>query len=123
MKSWWMVAVGGASGSLLRYLISGLFSTLSDRIPCGTLIVNVTGSFMIGLLTASGILGRPIDPRLRLLFITGFLGAFTTFSTLSHETFQLIADGRPVAAGINAGFNLLLGLGAVWAGIYAGRFF
>lgn len=121
MESWWAVAVGGAVGSLARYFINGLVSGLTKRIPCGTLLVNVTGCFLIGLLMAWGVPGRPLDSRLRLLLITGFLGAFTTFSAFGHETFRLIADGRPGLAGLNAGLNLLLGLGAVWVGISAGR--
>ncbi|WP_051272131.1 fluoride efflux transporter CrcB [Shimazuella kribbensis] len=80
----WVIALGGALGALCRFLISRLFQNSSGRFPFGTFIVNIAGTFVLGLIT-----GYPTS-RVWLLFLgTGFCGAFTTFSTLHWEMIQL----------------------------------
>lgn len=78
------VAIGGAVGAVCRYLISNYFKRSADRFPVGTFIINMSGTFLLGLL-----LGGKVGPIWTLLFGTGFCGAFTTFSTLQWELFQL----------------------------------
>jgi CrcB protein len=110
-----LVALGGAIGSSFRYL-SGLASArlLGTGFPWGTIFVNITGSFLIGLL--SEIIARRFggSPELRLFLITGILGGYTTFSAFSLDTISLIEQGQIVTAGVYVGASLLLsGLGVV----------
>jgi len=113
-----LIGLGGFCGAILRYLVSGWVQSASGRIdfPYGTLAVNVLGCLAIGLLsqlaTARGLFG----PDTRALMFIGVLGAFTTFSTFSNETLNLIIEGNPLGALTNVGLQVLLCLGAVWAG-------
>ncbi len=108
------IALGGSLGAVGRYGI-GEWATrrLSDQLPWGTLIVNVLGSVLLGLLlglAAQGVVERPTRAALG----TGFLGAFTTFSTFSNETVLLVQEGKVAGALANVTLNLVVGLlGAV----------
>lgn len=89
-----MVALGGAAGSVARYLVSvGALALLGPAFPWGTLAVNILGSAAIGVAAASGLEGQA-----RLLLVTGFLGGFTTFSAFSLETGALFERSAPLAA-------------------------
>lgn len=116
-----VIALGGSIGALARYGLSGWVGRFSDRLPIGTLVVNVVGSFFIGLILTYSLCSHEIDPHWRALIVTGFLGAFTTFSALSYETFALLADGSLGLAALNAVMNLSLGMVAVWLGSMTGR--
>lgn len=116
-----VIALGGSIGALARYGLSGWVSRLSGRLPYGTLVVNVVGSFFIGLILTYSLYSHEIDPHWRVLLVTGFLGAFTTFSALSYETFTLLAGGSPGLAALNVAMNLSLGMAAVWLGSMAGK--
>lgn len=116
-----VIALGGSMGALARYGLSEWVGRLSDRLPYGTLVVNVIGSFFIGLILAYSLYSREINPYWRVLIVTGFLGAFTTFSALSYETFKLLADGSLGLAALNMAMNLSLGMAAVWLGSIAGK--
>lgn len=116
-----IVAAGGSIGALARYGVSGWLNRFSDRIPYGTLAVNVAGSFLIGLILTYSLHSREMNPHWRMLLTTGFLGAFTTFSTFSYETLELLVDGSMGLAGLNAALNLVLGMMAVWMGSVVGR--
>ncbi len=110
------VAVGGALGSVARYLaVNGLAAWLGRAFPYGTLAVNVAGSFLMGLalslLVQRGLLGEPW----RAALMAGLLGGFTTFSAFSGETLVL-AQQRPAAALLNVALHLALCLSAVWVG-------
>ncbi len=110
------VALGGALGSVARYLaVNGLATWLGRAFPYGTLTVNVVGSFLMGLalalLVQRGLLGEPWRAGL----MVGVLGGFTTFSAFAGETL-LLAQQRPAAALLNIGLHLALCLLAVWAG-------
>ncbi|MDP3840813.1 MAG: CrcB family protein [Methylococcales bacterium] len=87
-----VVALGGACGAITRFLVSsGIYQWLGRDFPYGTLVVNVIGSFLMGLLTEGLILHRiSIGMEYRAAILIGFIGAFTTFSTFSLETFYLL---------------------------------
>jgi CrcB protein len=109
------VIAGGAVGSLLRY-VTGLFvqSRYSGAFPLGTFIVNITGSFLIGLAMSHLPAGSPLRP----LLVTGFLGGFTTFSALQWESFAAVQAGLPAIALLNVVGSVIAGYAACWAGAW-----
>ena len=120
--SWLWVGIGGALGSVARYAVSlGAARWLGAAFPWGTLIVNVAGSFAIGLLAALVTAdGRPtLGTDARAFVMIGILGGFTTFSSFSLETLNLARAGAVSAAAANAGLSLVLSLAAVWLGFAA----
>ena len=115
-----MIGVAGALGALARYLL-GRFVTekYGSQIPYGTLIINVSGALVIGLLFA--LAGRQlISLGLQAILATGFLGGYTTFSTMNWENFQLAREGKMRISMLYLRGSLLLGLGAAAAGIFLG---
>ena len=113
------VAIGGALGSMARYGMSGFIAALTGgTFPYGTLVVNVTGAILIGFLaTLSGPDSRYFIPVSgRLFMMTGICGGYTTFSTFSLETANLMRDGQWTAALANAGCSVVLCLAAIWVG-------
>lgn len=117
-----LIALGGALGAISRYLSSkGIHQLLGTDFPYGTLVVNVLGSFIVGLLMIVFIERFNINPLWRGFFIVGFLGAFTTFSSFSYETLSLFESGLLVSAGLNVLLNVILCLAAVFAGVMLGR--
>ncbi len=127
--SFLLVGAGGLLGAMLRYQV-GLWIAAGNRfseylpagLPLATLLVNVAGSFVIGAifgLFSASPGGMPPDP-LRLLFVTGFLGAFTTFSAFSIETLQLVQQGNVWLALLNVMLNMALCLLAVVIGFILG---
>jgi CrcB protein len=115
------VAVGGGAGAVCRYLVSVWVAEQGLRVfPWGTFAVNIAGSFLLGFLyELSRILVVP--PEVRMVLAVGFLGAFTTFSTFSLETVNLLRDGEIRIAAANIGISVFLGLAAVAFGFYAVR--
>lgn len=112
-----LIAAGGAAGAVLRYLVAGWGQSLTaGSFPLGTLLVNVAGCFLIGLLGA--MFAGPIVVReeYRLAVLIGLLGGFTTYSTFGWETFSLLNDGQRWAAIVNVVLSTGLGLAAVWIG-------
>lgn len=113
-----LVASGGAVGAVARYLASLLCSELlGDRFPWGTFTVNVLGCFLLGWLAQTAASSTAISDAMKLTLGTGFLGAFTTFSTFGVQTIQLWNRTPSVAIG-NVLANLVLGLLAAAFGIY-----
>jgi CrcB protein len=111
-----LVALGGAVGSVGRYWTGILFAgALGLDFPLGTLVINVVGSFIIGLadVTAGG-------SAMRSLIIVGFCGGYTTFSSFSLQTLELIRAGHPVAASLNVLLSVAICLAATIAGAAAG---
>lgn len=102
------VALGAAVGAPTRYLVD---RWLGGRFPWGTLLVNVAGSFLLGLLAA-----LPADPRLAALLGTGFCGALTTYSTFGHETLRLARAGTRGRALVYVAASVTLGVAAASAG-------
>ena len=119
MKAVLLVGLGGFVGSVGRYLVGVLVSPTAAGIPAPTLLVNVVGSLLIGLLAGIGQarVGRDVWH----LAVIGGLGGFTTFSAFSGETTALLQAGRGSAALLNVGAQVGLGLLAAWAGCVAGQ--
>ena len=116
------VALGGALGSVARYACSGAaVRWLGAGFPYGTLFVNVSGSFAIGMLAALVASdGRPLlSPDARAFVLVGVLGGFTTFSSFSLETLNLVRSGALGAAGANVALSVLLCLCGAWLGFAA----
>lgn len=113
-----LVGIGGAVGSVLRFLVSGWVQSASGSVsfPFGTLAVNVTGCFVIGILSYLADVRGVLTPEMRALLMIGVLGGFTTFSTFGNETMALVRDGEMGYAFANIALSLVLGLGAVYVG-------
>ncbi|WP_298543883.1 fluoride efflux transporter CrcB [uncultured Porphyromonas sp.] len=113
-----LVALGGAIGSAMRYLTAILLARhYTGSIPLATLVVNVLGCFLIGLLI--GLCSE--TTYLRLLFITGFCGGFTTFSTFTAESYVMFREGAYGLALLYIAGSVLIGLLALWVGLYVSR--
>jgi len=112
------VGIGGFTGSILRYVISGAIQQLtqSTSFSYGTLAVNVLGCLIIGILSQLAESYGLLTAETRALLITGVLGGFTTFSTFSNETMNLFRDSETLLGLLNIGAHIFLGLGAVWMG-------
>ncbi|MFQ5570714.1 MAG: fluoride efflux transporter CrcB [Rhodothermales bacterium] len=117
-----LIAAGGAVGAVLRYVVSGLTYRLFDEtFPWGTLAVNLLGSFVIGLVWA--VLERVVlSPKLTTFLFIGVLGAFTTFSTYSLESFHLLRDGEVRLGLVNILASNVLGLALVYVGFVCARY-
>ena len=117
------VAMGGACGAILRFLVSnGVYHWLGRGFPYGTLAVNIIGSFLIGLMTEALILQRvAISAEYRAAILVGVFGSFTTFSTFSLETLYLLEQGSIAKAGMNVLISITACLTAVWLGLLLGR--
>jgi fluoride exporter len=120
-----LVAVGGSVGAVARYLISdAVKSSWPAYGATGTLIVNVAGSLLIGLLLGTASEPKTLAESTRLLLVTGLLGRLTTFSSLAHETVRLSAReaGGSLTLGLShLSANVILGLAAVWLGAWLRR--
>ena len=116
------IGVAGAAGGLARYAVDGWISERSvGGFPWGTFVVNVTGALLLGFLFTVLTERFRVSPWLRSTLTIGFLGAYTTFSTFTLETFRLMEDGAYVLATANAVGSLTAGLLAVYAGVVLGR--
>jgi CrcB protein len=119
MLSYLWIGLGGAIGSLCRFWLSGLVAQrVGETFPWGTLVINISGSFAIGLFTAlTDVDGRlMVSPGCRQFFIIGVCGGYTTFSSFSVQTLSLMNDGDWLKAGANAVLSVGLCLAAVWVG-------
>jgi CrcB protein len=114
------VSLGAAVGAPGRYLIDRAISSRHDSVmPWGTMLVNVVGSFVLGLLTGLSS-ARAVPDPVMLALGTGLCGALTTYSTFSYETLRLFEDGARLFALLNAAVSLLAGLGSAVAGYAVG---
>ncbi|AAM02424.1 fluoride efflux transporter CrcB [Methanopyrus kandleri] len=111
------VAIGGALGAVCRYLLSGLVPQVRG-FPMGTVLVNVLGSFVLGFLTWSTMLGLRLSPEVRALATVGFCGGLTTLSTMAYETVELL-KASPVLSILYLTANVVLGIAAVLGGMAA----
>ena len=116
------IAVGGALGSVLRFLASTwTYGRFGSDFPYGTLAVNVLGSLLMGLLYTLLVERSALDPIWRAGLVVGVLGGFTTFSAFSMETVNLIAGGELPKALVNILASVCLCLTATWIGVVSGR--
>lgn len=113
-----IVGAGGFLGAVFRYLLSGAVQswTRSIEFPYGTLAVNLAGCLLIGMLSRLDEIRNVLSAEARLLLFVGILGAFTTFSTFSNETVNLINDRRFYFAFLNVGIHIMCGIAAVLLG-------
>lgn len=121
MKQIIAIAAGGAVGSVLRYLISRI--PFLSTFPWSTLLVNMAGSFLLGLFFALAGSRVVVSQETHAFASIGLLGGFTTFSTFSHQTLTLWQAERFAFAGLNVTLNVTLGLFAAWLGWRLGRMF
>ncbi|HEV2521938.1 MAG TPA: fluoride efflux transporter CrcB [Candidatus Acidoferrales bacterium] len=122
MAKYWMVGLGGFLGSILRFWLGGYISNrMGARFPYGTFVINITGSFLIGLLVTLLSERTHWSPNLRYLILIGFIGGYTTFSAFELETFQSFRDGEFLFAFLNVTLSVAVGFIAVWLGVVAGR--
>ena len=123
MRTVLAVALAGALGALARWGVGSWFGHRFPSFPWGTLVINVSGSFGLGVLFAVLVERNAGSATMRVALMTGLLGAYTTFSTFSLETFRLFEGGATGSALANIGLSVCLGLLGVWLGITAGRAF
>ena len=117
MHPWILIGMGGAIGAIARYVVS---SHLAERYPTwvvGTLVVNVVGSFLFGVIYVLMLKYAALADGLKFGLLVGFLGAFTTFSTFSFETVTLLKEGSTTLALTMVALNVLLSIAAVAVGI------
>jgi fluoride exporter len=117
-----MIGLGGFAGAIARYLVDGIVAErVSGAFPWGTLVVNVSGSFVLGLLFALTVDRAILPAEVRGPVLIGFIGAYTTFSTYMLESWQLIGTGAFGLALANIVGSAVLGLVAIVAGLTLGR--
>jgi len=122
VRTFWAVAIGAALGGVARYyLASALQQRLGATFPWGTLVVNVSGSLLLGVLIRYALATPTVSVEMRALLTTGFCGGYTTFSTYSYETATLLEDGQYGRAGVYALASVVVALGATFAGFVLAR--
>lgn len=122
MTKYLMIGIGGFAGAIARFWLGGYVSNrMGTRFPWGTFVINISGSFVIGLIVTVLAERTHWSPNWRYLVPIGFIGAYTTFSTFEFETFQSLQDGQWLMAALNVGLSVVLGFIAVWCGVIAGR--
>lgn len=111
MKLLWYVGMGAAVGGMSRFLLVGFIQQRAGAdFPVGTLLINVTGSFVLGFIMRYALQTGAISPEVRALLTTGFCGGYTTFSTFSYETAQLVEDGEYGRAALYIGASVAVAL-------------
>lgn len=122
MRKYICIGCGGFIGAILRYLIKGIkISGYHENIPLNTLLINVSGAFIMALILTAALELWALNSDIRLGITTGFLGAFTTFSTLCKEIAGLLYQGDYFSAISYLTLSTVLGLGAAYLGIAAAR--
>jgi CrcB protein len=122
MNKYWMVGLGGFIGAIARFWVGGYInSRMGSRFPYGTFVINISGSFLIGLVVTLLAERTHWNANWRYLIPIGFIGAYTTFSTFELETLQSFRDGDLLIAFLNVSLSVVLGFIAVWLGMIAGR--
>ncbi len=115
------IMIAGALGALSRYALQALIDPRTGDLPWGTFAINVSGSFLLGLVFTLTTERLSVEPWLRTALTVGFLGAYTTFSTLAFETVRLLDSGEWLSAFLNMAGNAVCGVAAVLAGIVVAR--
>ncbi|HEY0221367.1 fluoride efflux transporter CrcB [Lactovum miscens] len=122
MRKYTFIAIGGMLGAILRYTIKNIhIFSYKEVIPINTLIINVSGTLLLALVLTISFEIFELDADIRLGIATGFLGAYTTFSTLCKETVNLMNQGDYYSAISYIGFTVMLGLAAAYFGVVLAR--
>lgn len=117
MTNYLIIGIGGFLGAIARYVVSAWIGQRWGRsFPLGTFAINVSGSFLIGLLMSLFTERFMVNPQWRLFLTVGFLGAYTTFSTFEYETGSLLRDGEWLVASLNIGLSVVAGFAALKVG-------
>ncbi|HVU07963.1 MAG TPA: fluoride efflux transporter CrcB [Verrucomicrobiae bacterium] len=121
MLMYLILGLGGALGTVARFWVNGVVSRYFPTFPMGTLVINVTGSFIISFFaTLTDPEGRFfVSPTYRAFFMTGICGGYTTFSSFTLQTLNLVADGEWLFAGLNILSSVTIGMFAAWLGYVA----
>ncbi len=122
MNKYWMVGIGGFLGSVARYWVGNYIGNrMGMRFPFGTVAINISGSFLIGLVVTLISQRAHWNANWSYLVPIGFIGAYTTFSTFELETFRSLHEGEIIIAFLNVIVSVVLGYIAVWLGVVMGR--
>jgi len=118
-----IVALGGALGAAARYVLAGaVMRVTGSTFPAGTLVVNLLGCLLVGVVAGAAIdRAGLVGPGLRLFLIIGVCGGFTTFSAFGYETLELLRTDQILRATLNVGGHVIAGLAAVWVGLVLAR--
>jgi CrcB protein len=117
-----MVGIGGFLGAVARFwLASYIGGRMGTRFPYGTFVINISGSFLVGLIVTLLEENTQWSPNWRYLVPIGFIGAYTTFSTFEFETLRSVQEGQFLTSFLNIALSVAVGFVAVWAGVVAGR--
>jgi CrcB protein len=118
----WYIAAGSAIGGVSRYLLGGFLQRqTAGTFPIGTLLINISGSFLLGLILRYAVDTPTLTPEARAFLTVGFCGGYTTFSTFSYETVALMEDGQWPRAGMYVALSVGLSVLATFLGIAAAR--
>lgn len=119
MKQVLFVGMGGFAGAIARYGVNLIVARFwFGEFPLATLLINVSGSFVLGFFSTYATSSSALDPAWRLFLATGFIGAYTTFSTFQYETHRLVATGGTSWAILNVLLSLVAGFAAVRMGVW-----
>ena len=122
MRTVWAIALGAAVGGVARYYLStAVQHRLGATFPWGTLLINVSGSLLLGFIIRYALATPSMSLELRALLTTGFCGGYTTFSTFSYETMALLEDGEWARAGVYITASVILSLIATFLGLALAR--
>ncbi|MGB7285179.1 MAG: fluoride efflux transporter CrcB [Candidatus Acidiferrum sp.] len=122
MGKYLVVGFGGFLGAIARFWLGGYIGDrMGTRFPYGTIVINCTGSFLIGFIVTVLAERTHWSPNWRYLIPIGFIGAYTTFSTFEYETFRVLQDGELFLAFLNVVVSVVVGFLAVWLGVIVGR--
>lgn len=122
MLKYAMIAIGGGIGAIARFLVgSYIGQRLGARFPYGTFVINLSGSFLVGLIMTVLTEKTQLSPNWRYFIPIGFIGAYTTFSTFEYETLRALQDGQMATGTLNVVLSVTAGFVMVWLGVLAGR--
>lgn len=120
MRIFWSVAVGGALGCVSRYYLTAFIQQRAGAsFPAGTMIINITGSFLVGFITRYALQSGAVSAETRTLLTTGFCGGYTTFSTYSYEAAMMLEDREYGRAALYVGATVVLALAGTFLGFAA----
>jgi CrcB protein len=122
LRTFWAVAIGAALGGVSRYYLSAAIQHRTGAtFPWGTLVINVTGSLLLGFIVRYALATPAVSVEMRALLTAGFCGGYTTFSTYSFETASLLEDGQYSRAGVYALGSMVVALVATFGGFVLAR--